>query len=172
MDTQYKIHDLDREVILTNKEMVIIDAIRKGKFRLKEMSDFTGYSQSHLKYCIKELKEMDWVLWNNKKQRYEVNEEYRYKVVQIRNGTVCESDEKVIKNRMPIKATFERRNIRHTPAVVKTYYISPEEAKQRFIELTRHMPHFEFKKGVFTPNENYRSPQDTRRTDCARQTQI
>lgn len=162
MDTSNEIHELDRDIILTNKEMSIIEAIRKGKFRLKEMSEFTGYSQAHLKYIIKELKEMDWVLWNNKKQRYEVNEEYTYRVVRIHNGTVFEDDTKIIKNREPLKATFERRNIKHTPPEVKAYHISPEEAKQRFIELTRHLPYYEYKKGVFTPNENYRSAQDSR----------
>lgn len=157
MDIQDEVRDVSRDVILTGKEMKVVQLIREGNVKAKDIADKMKFTVHHVRRIMYEMIEMGWILWDEVKG-YSIDETYTYRVTKLRNGEVVDDDREVRKKRDPLKATFERKNIVHTPPETTTYFISPEEAKQMFIEKTRHMPFLEYKKGVLTKNENYRSP--------------
>lgn len=162
MDTSNEVRNLDRDVILMHQEMKVINAIKSGYVKSKDISDETGYTISNLRMILCELKDMSWVIYCEKGKSYSVNTDFDFRVVRSFNGKFNKDDEKTIKERKPIESTFKRLNITYTPAPIVTYNITPEEAKKRFAELTKHLPVLEFKKGVLTRNENYCSIHDTR----------
>jgi hypothetical protein len=145
-----------------HQEMKVVNAINAGNIKSKDISNATGYTLSNIRMIITELKDMGWVRYCEKESSYSVDNNFDFRVVRSFNGKFNKDDENTIKERKPIEATFKRLNIKHTPIPVVSYQITPEEAKQKFIELTRHMPILEFKKGVLVLNENFCSVTDSR----------
>lgn len=143
------------DVIVTKHEMKVIDALLSGECKLKTIAEHSGYSQKTTLPILKELREMGWMTWDDKKSTYALNEGYTFRVVQIRNGEVVENDHDAIKNRVPIKATFKRKQEHFYKSNLVVHKWTSEQIDEHEKSLMRNRKYVELKKGVLEFNENF-----------------
>lgn len=145
------------EAIVTPKEMKIIRALQLGGKSVPDISKLSGFSPNTLMPLLGEFVEVEWLIYNRRHKTYSLNKKLVFKEIKYHNGYVTQPTEQRAKVELQPTHVQKPNNVDYKYNEIKSYTVTPEEAKQMFIDATKHLRNYEFKKGVFTPNENYDS---------------
>ena len=144
------------EVLVNVHEKKILDFLSDGhQYKMREISDATGYSYNSVSVYLKLFRELDWVKYERKGNYYWVNPSFTFK-------TKHTSEVPKVLTKQPLAPTFEKWNHKVSHDEVKVYHVSPEQVIEMERKAMKHKQWIELKKGEYIQNESYRHPEDTR----------
>ena len=145
-----EVPDTGGEMIVTPKEFAIIDAVKNGNCtKAKEIAKHINMNYANAIFIIRDLVELDILIHDEKNATYKVCEGTTFRAVKFRNGYACVEDEKKVRERVPLKATYEERKRRmDLDSTVKVSHWTKEQIEAHERLLTKGRPKYDEKRKV------------------------